>query len=157
VVLSRAVVALSLVTLAGAVPTIAQAQQARLTRTDDPDSPLMRGEAKVGEIVVSYYDRMQRKHRDAFPHMDDAFVCRSGSALIVRDIAKTQARQRDAAAKALIRQGDESALQSLAVDVVGQLDGVANASIRADEAIGPGIYHPSILAIAYTIGRCRFF
>nr|WP_299848964.1 hypothetical protein [Sphingomonas bacterium] len=52
---------------------------------------------------------------------------------------------------------DESALQSLALEIVGQLDGVASASIRADEAIGPGIYHPSIVAIAYTIRRCHFF
>lgn len=146
--------------LAGAAPAAAQTAPdlpTRLMRTDDPDAPLVRADARIGEMTVSYYDRMQRKHGDAYPHMDDQFVCRSGTARILGDVSKAQVKGRDAATRALIRQGDQAAMQALAIDVIGELDAVSSAAIRADEAIGPGVYHPSILAIAYTIGRCRFF
>lgn len=146
--------------LAGTTPAIAQAapeSPARLTRTDDPDAPLLRGDARIGEITVSYYDRMQRRHGDAYPHMDDQFVCRSGTAQILRGVARAQVKGRDAATRTLIRQGNQAAIQALVIDVIGELDAVTSAAIRADEAIGPGVYHPSITAIAYTIRRCRFF
>ena len=156
---TRAIIALSLALVAGA-PARAQTlpgAPTRLTRADDPTAEKLRADARIGELVVSYYERLQRKYGEAFRRLDGAFICKPATAQILYFAAKAQIKQYDAATQALIRKGDEAAMQSLATDVIGQLDGVSSASIRADEALGPGVYHPSIVAIAHTMGRCRFY
>lgn len=135
---------------------------ARLTRPaglgDSSDDRVpIRADETIAQVAVDYYDRMQRQHGAAYPLMDDAFVCRSGTAIILRTVVKTHSKHVDEATRALFRKNDQAAMTSLAIEAVAELDKVDPAAIRADEAIGPGVYHPAITAIAYTIGRCRFY
>ncbi len=122
-----------------------------------PDAPELPANAAIGQVTVDYYDLMQRRHGAAYRTMDENFVCRSGSALLLGDVARRLARALDADGRKHLKEQDSAALTALAIEVVAQLDRMDPARIHADEAIGPGVYHPSIEAVAYTIGRCHFY
>lgn len=89
--------------------------------------------------------------------MGEAFVCRSENAKVLGYAAREAARRLSREQRDAVKDGDWTALTRISIDTVGALDGMDPARIRADEAIGPGVYNPAITIIAYTIRRCRFY
>lgn len=149
--------ALAFVLLATALPA-AGSESTRLARpVEFPDDGSLPEDATVGQITIDVYDRLQSKHGAAYPTMGDAFVCKSASAKILAHAAREAARRLPRDQQDRLKRGDKAVLTTVAIDAVGTLDGMAPARIRADEAIGPGVYNPAVTAIAYTIERCRFY
>jgi len=148
---------LAFVLLATALPA-AGSESPRLARPIEfPDDGSLPEDATVGQITIDVYDRLQSKHGAAYPTMGDAFVCRSASAKILAHAAREAARRLSREQLDGLKRGDRAVLTTVTIDAIGALDGTAPARIRADEAIGPGVYHPAITVIACTIGRCRFY
>lgn len=148
---------LALALLANTFPATDQVSP-RLTRPIEfPDDGSLAEEATTGQLTVEVYDRLQVTHGAAYRTMDEAFVCRSENARILAYAAREAARRLSREQRDAVKSGDRNALTNIAIDTVGALDGVDPARIRADEAIGPGVYNPAIGIIAYTIRRCRFY
>jgi hypothetical protein len=150
-------IAMTMACLVLALPAAAQ-DAPRLTRPIEfPADGSVPEDATLGQVAVDYFVLLQRVHAKAYLTLDDGFVCRTPivqtMASVARDLAGKLPRE---TAEALKRK-DKAAFAALAIDVAGSLDGVDPAAIRADEAIGPGVYAPAITAIAYTIERCRFY
>ncbi|WP_294121056.1 hypothetical protein [Sphingomonas sp.] len=131
---------------------------ARLTRIADAnDRGELNPDATMGQVVVGYYIELQTKHPNSVSVMNDDFTCRNSVPQILKATTVKKARGLSGDVKAALVANNQSALESLSVDVIAELDGVDAVKIRTDEALGPGVYRPAITAIAYTIGRCRFY
>jgi hypothetical protein len=111
----------------------------------------------MGQVVVGYYIEMQTKFPKNLALLNDDFVCKASVPQLLKGAASKKVRGLPADVKQKLAASDQAALELFAIDVIGELDGVDPARIRADEAISPGVYRPAITAIAYTIGRCRFY
>lgn len=141
-----------------AITTGAAEPSARLTRIQDMnDKGEMNPDVTIGQTVVGYYIELQSKHPNSVTAMNDEFTCKNGVPLMLKAVTTRRAKGLSHDAKAALAANDEAALESLAIDVIAEFDGVDASLIRADEALGPGNYRPAITAIAYTIGRCRFY
>ena len=131
---------------------------ARLTRIADAnDKGELNPDATMGQVAVGYYVELQTKYPKNLHVMSDDFVCRNGVPQTLKSATVKRARSLTGEAKAALAANDPAATETLAINVIADMDGVDAAKIRADEAIGPGVYRPAITAIAYTIGRCRFY
>lgn len=117
----------------------------------------MAEEATTGQLTVEVYDRLQVTHGAAYRTMNEAFVCRSENAKVLAYAAREAARRLPREQSDALKTGDWATLTATAIDAIGALDGIDPARIRADEAIGPGVYNPAITIVAYTIRRCRFY
>jgi len=144
--------------IAGFAMSAAAEPPARLTHVQDMNEKgEMNGDATIGQVVVGYYIELQTKHSSSLGTMSDDFTCKSGPSTIMKASASKHARALPTDARKKLATNDPVALENLAIDVVGELEGVDAGMIRADEALGPGNFRPAITAIAYTIGRCRFY
>lgn len=153
----RGVLPIALTMLVAALPAAAQ-DPARLQRPIAiGDGGALPADATLGQVIVSSYDWLERKHGDALAGLSDSALCRSGSAPILSAVAKARAAKLTDSARDALGAGDATALTALAIDSIGELDGVDPERIRADEAIGPGVYHAAIAAIRTAIERCRFY
>jgi hypothetical protein len=110
-----------------------------------------------GQVVVGYYIELQSKHPKNLQLMNDDFTCRGSVPQLLKAVALKKAGSLPADVRLKLAANDQAALQSFSVDTIGELDGVDPAKIRADEVLGPGVYHPAITAVTYTIGRCKFY
>jgi hypothetical protein len=130
----------------------------RLTRiADTNEKGEMNPDATMGQVVVGYYIELQAKHPTSVPVMSDDFTCKKSVPQILKAIASKRARGLSKDVRDKLAANDQAALESLAIDAIGELDGIDSAKIRADEAIGPGVYRPAISVVAYTISRCKFY
>jgi hypothetical protein len=148
---------LVLALLAIALPAAGQ-DSLRLARpVEFPDDGSLPDDATAGQLTVAVYDRLQVTHGAAYRTMGDAFVCRSGDAKILAHAAREAAGRLPREQRDSLKTGDWATLTTVAIDAIGTLDGIDPARIRADEAIGPGVYNPAITIVGYTIRRCRFY
>ncbi len=148
---------LVLALLASPFPAAGQASPRLARPVEFPDDGSLAEEATTGQLTVEVYDRLQTTHGAAYRTMGEAFVCRSENAKILAYAAREAARRLSREQRDAVKSGDWTALTNVAIDTIGALDGMDPARIRADEAIGPGVYNPAIGIIAYTIRRCRVY
>lgn len=133
-------------------------QPERLTRIADAnDKGELNPDATMGQVTVGYYIELQTKYPKNLQLLNDQFVCKDSVPQLLKAVASKKAHSLSADVKQKLASNDPSALESFAIDVIGEMDGADPAKIRADEAIGPGVYRPAITAVAYTIGRCKFY
>jgi hypothetical protein len=144
--------------IAALVLSAIAADPPRLTRPEiRNDKGELRRDATIGQNAVDYYTELQTEHPGSLPVLNEAFACKLGPTMDVKPVARKRARALPSDVKFKLAANDQAALESLAIDVIGDLDGVDPVKIRADETIGPGVYRPAITAVAYTIARCRFY
>ncbi len=155
---------------AGCFPPAMLAQQAeRMTRPfamhEDADGKLsVLPDATMGNMVVDIFVGIGEKvvtfsgDREALVKGYAAVMCnRQGAGAmagyIVEDTIKTMSKDQRAKLKAR----DAESLTTLSIEVLAGLDGVTAEAIRADEALGPGVYQPAIAGLTLALDRCGFF
>jgi len=156
--------------VAGCLAPCALAQQAeRMTRPfamhEDADGKLsVSPDASVGNMVVDIFVGIGEKvvtfngDRELLIKGYTAVMCNQKGAgamagYIVEDTIKTMSKDQRAKLKAR----DAESLTTLSIAVLAGLDGVAAEAIRADEALGSGVYHPAIAGMSLALDRCGFF
>lgn len=159
--------ALACAILAAAQPLAAQpmtgpAAAPRLSRPA-PDK------ATIGSLVVDIYARYARISVDPTLQGDTKTVLFKGmicgkspggftgasdlTAALARELVKSMPRE----ARARLKAADPAALTDLAVGIIARADGVTPDAIRADEALGPGVYHDPIEGLRFALVLCQLY
>ncbi len=109
--------------------------------------------AGIGEKVVGFSG-----DRELLIKGYMAVMCnRQGAGAMASHFAGDAIKAMSKDERAKLKARDAENLRALAIVVVAGLDGVAPEAVRADEALGPGVYGPPILGMSLALDRCGFF
>jgi hypothetical protein len=156
--------------LALSAAAIAEPQQAaRLTRPADaigPGGKVANPDATIGNMTVETYADAGRRvaAADSEPKRIGTieglkfFICdMDGLGAITADAVKAVVKPMTKDERARLKARDAASLTSFSVAVLARLDGITADAIRADEAIGPGVYHDAIAGLTIGLDACKFY
>ena len=117
--------------------------------------------ATLGNLVVDQYSNFGRRMLAPGaspesvalalkPIMCSRQCVNANAAIAIRDVQNTMSR----AERAQLRDGDPDSLAQFSIMVLARLDRVNPEEIRADEALGPGVYHEAITAFRAALQLC---
>ena len=155
---------------AGCFEPSALAQQAeRMTRPfamhEGADGKLsVSPDATVGNMVVDIFVGIGEKvvtfngDRELLIKGYTSVMCnQKGAGAMAAHFAEDAIKAMSKDQRAKLKARDTESLTSLSIAVLAGLDGVAAEAIRADEALGPGIYQSAIAGMSLALDRCDFF
>lgn len=133
------------------------------SRMGDDGGLVVSPAATVGSLAVDQYLSLGRKFvplnmdKKVLASALDGPICRGGigqaTAVNLRDAIAGLGK----ADRALLKARNAESLSAVSISVLAALDGVDAAAIRADEAIGPGVYHDAINGLGLAMDLCGFF
>lgn len=168
--IKQAVQGLAMLAACGVLLPVGTAQEAqRLARPfamqEGADGKLtVSPDATVGNMVVDMFDGIGEKvvrfngDRELLIKGYTAVMCnRQGAGAMAAHFAGNAIGAMNQEERAKLKSRDADSLSALSISVLAGLDGVAAEAIRADEAIGPGVYSHAIAGMSLALDRCQFF
>lgn len=83
---------------------------------------------------------------------DDVVMSKLTSSMVGDVLKRTKKSDRN-----LLKARDQESLNDFSIQLIAIFDDVDPAVIRADEALGPGVYHDAIRGLGYSLEACSFF
>lgn len=161
---------MAMLAAAGCLAPWALAQEAqRMARPfamhEDADGKVsVSPDATVGNMAVDIYARIGGKvagysgDRELLIKGYEAILCnRNGAGAMAAHFAEDAIKAMSKDQRAKLKALEPESLTSLSIAVLAGLDGVAAEAIRADEALGPGVYQPAIAGMSLALDQCDFF
>jgi hypothetical protein len=151
-----------------AIAGAANAQQPqRLTRQESKAAPdgalVVNRNATLGNMVVDQYSDFGRKFaaateagRKGIGAGVKMVHCDSAMGRITTDLMKPELKAMSKDQRALLKKRDPASLTALSINLLAALDKVDANAIRADEAIGPGVYHDAITGLNLALDVCKW-
>lgn len=130
----------------------------RLQRPHGPDDATFG--AKLVDIYTSYGrvsvdPKLQGPYRET---VLTALMCAKGvasnlTAYEAAETLKTMPRE----SRARVKARDAAVLTDLSIDIIAKADGASPDAIRADETLGPGVYHDAIEGLRVALAQCQLY
>lgn len=132
--------------------------------TAGPDGRLrVNRNATMGNMVVDQYSRFGVKisaagsNRKYVVEALKPLMCESsGSGSMVANELADILKKTSKDERARLKARDPASLTTLSITLIAAFDGVSGDAIRADEALGPGVYHDAIDGFRVALEVCDF-
>jgi hypothetical protein len=124
---------------------------------------VMAADATMGNMIVDQYVRLGRDtiplglERKMLVATLETITCRSATGSVTAATMPAALKALGADTRAKLKARDPASLASLSIEILARLDGVAPESVRADEAMGPGVYSDAIKGMTLALDVCGFF
>lgn len=137
------------------------------SRTGPDGKLIVARNATFGSLIVDQYANFSRlvkaKHPD-FSAPETDFVAKAlkplmcdGSAGVPAAMVAREWRGLSKSERARLRARDPASLTDFSIRMIAIFDGASADAIRADEAIGPGVYHDAIDGFRIALDVCDLF